>query len=136
MPDLNWSVNTIEEDNNNRGHTGTVIMNAESNPYQYEGEVYKPAYQVIIRSRNKSKAELYAYKTFKMLNKMSNQIFKSRLYNKDDIGNWLSVTELTVKLLHMHSPNGIIPLGYGEDKTMEYSINFDSVLLLISEEEI
>ncbi|MCG1009224.1 hypothetical protein J4760_04050 [Salinicoccus sp. ID82-1] len=127
MPDLSWSINNFRAVDN----IGAVYNRAGRGPSNGEGEIHRPLYQVLIRSSDWDKAELYAYKVQKLLHKRQNEIMDAYFYK-----NAAPFKRVTVEVMLLESVGGINFLGVSEDKTHEYSINFDATLHILKEEEL
>lgn len=127
LPDLKWSSNFYALNS----ETGTVYVNGGDGVGRYESPIIRPSYQVLIRSKDWDKAELYAHDTLKLLDKRANEIVTAHLYR-----NGTPVRRLTVKIIYLENFGGVLNLGVVEDDVREYSINFDATLRIIKEEEL
>lgn len=127
MPDLSWSVNNYRANDN----VGAVYNRQGRGSSRYEGNIHRPLYQVLIRSSDWDKAELYAYKVQTMFHKYTNDNMIAHLYK-----NAIPVKRLTVDVMLLENVGGVAFLGAAENNTHEYSINFDATLNILKEEEL
>lgn len=127
LVDLKWTSEFYTEADN----TGTVYANGTDRDSRYEGRIIRPNYQVLIRTSDWDKAEYYAYEVQQLLHKRSQEEMIVTLYKSQ-----VPVKRIYINLIYLENVGGILHLGVNQDNIREYSINFQSVIQILKEEEI
>lgn len=117
--DINWSINyaTLKDD------IVTVYNSGGSKPSTYEGRLYNPNYQIIVKSSDFDKATSIADQIFTILHKYSN----------DKITVDYSNREVDYKIYFIEALHTPILIGVNDDEVMEYSLNFTTHILKLEE---